>query len=576
MDWRNISNPNANASLLSYDSDPGELQPPKAVDLKRESVLLMASHGSVYAAEIGEAVTIPMLQETRPTYVEHESELSRLKSDATVGRPVGTELDREEVDGKKVDRENVDTEAAEREPEVTERPDGQTKSEQSEPTAVLAEAPTSNQDFPHDSASTQTPRQSVSKVHGDAHSLADSESTSVAGSAFSEGQMPLGRLNTIIRTPAAAAPTVSVSTGVESTIPPRLKRRPVSEMLTRPDRTAPRHRLSLNISHDLDKLMASATHLLSPEMVGEVFERTATSSQSPTGHSAQLSSELAQSRLVHALERGPSCLSSTDSFLTAESTGSLGPSVPGHFVPGPIVPSGLSSAAPISLPKRPSPDSMQRARQASQKWADSDISEHESQATFHRASTVVTPANRTTTPDSEVPLAQVQSTDTPEAYDSYYRGSNPVDVDAVGNGSGAVSENATGEIGVDRLRGELHDDGFYDVGEPVVITGPARVKSVKDSIRPQRHRSKARRSKGAAKLRPFSYNTLINLLESINGTVVGEEFELLNLPVKEKQLIEKIIDLLSRLTLDMVIDESRYDVGIGRLEKAHRALEGFL
>lgn len=77
-------------------------------------------------------------------------------------------------------------------------------------------------------------------------------------------------------------------------------------------------------------------------------------------------------------------------------------------------------------------------------------------------------------------------------------------------------------------------------------------------------------------LKPFSYNTLINLLESINGTVIGEEFELLNIPIKEKQLIEKIVDSLSRLTSDMILDEHRYEVGLERLEKAHRVLEGFL
>ncbi|KAF8004683.1 hypothetical protein HF325_000140 [Metschnikowia pulcherrima] len=62
----------------------------------------------------------------------------------------------------------------------------------------------------------------------------------------------------------------------------------------------------------------------------------------------------------------------------------------------------------------------------------------------------------------------------------------------------------------------------------------------------------------------------------MNGTVIGEEFELLNLPMQEKQLIEKVIDSLSRLTLDMVTDNNRYAIGLERLEKAHRVLEGFL
>lgn len=127
------------------------------------------------------------------------------------------------------------------------------------------------------------------------------------------------------------------------------------------------------------------------------------------------------------------------------------------------------------------------------------------------------------------------------------------------------------------------DDGFYDIEEPVIVSKPARSKSVKESIQnPKRKTSKRRSGRKKAKdafnlqLKPFSYNTLIHLLESMNGTVIGEEFETLNLPIEEKQMIEKIVDSLSRLTLDMVIDEKRYDVGMERLEKAHRVLEGFL
>lgn len=77
-------------------------------------------------------------------------------------------------------------------------------------------------------------------------------------------------------------------------------------------------------------------------------------------------------------------------------------------------------------------------------------------------------------------------------------------------------------------------------------------------------------------MKPFSYTTLISLLESMNGTIIGEEFNQLNIPIKEKQLIEKIIDSLSRLTSDMILDQQRYEVGIDRLEKCLRVLEGFM
>ncbi|KAK6200043.1 uncharacterized protein RJT21DRAFT_120944 [Scheffersomyces amazonensis] len=127
-----------------------------------------------------------------------------------------------------------------------------------------------------------------------------------------------------------------------------------------------------------------------------------------------------------------------------------------------------------------------------------------------------------------------------------------------------------------------NDDDFYDIGPVEVVHRPSRVKSVKDSTNTHHHAKKSKSAKKkknsttSSDLKPFSYHTLINLLESMNGTIIGEEFSQLNLPIKEKQLIEKIIDSLSRLTSDMVIDKSRYDIGIQRLEKALRVLEGFL
>lgn len=122
------------------------------------------------------------------------------------------------------------------------------------------------------------------------------------------------------------------------------------------------------------------------------------------------------------------------------------------------------------------------------------------------------------------------------------------------------------------------DDQYYDIDDPVVVEKPARGKSVKESTKHPKNikRKTSKKKKSKDGLKPFSYHTLINLLESINGTIIGEEFNQLNLPVKEKQLIEKIVDQLSRLTLDMVLDEQRYAIGIDRLERALRVLEGFM
>ena len=125
----------------------------------------------------------------------------------------------------------------------------------------------------------------------------------------------------------------------------------------------------------------------------------------------------------------------------------------------------------------------------------------------------------------------------------------------------------------------VDDEGYYDIDEPILMKQPSsRAKSVKKSIkRPSnsiKHKKKSKNKKN--ELRPFNYSTLISLLESMNGTIIGEEFNNLDIPIKEKQLIEKIIDSLSRLTSDMIIDQTRYDVGIERLEKCLRVLEGFL
>lgn len=128
------------------------------------------------------------------------------------------------------------------------------------------------------------------------------------------------------------------------------------------------------------------------------------------------------------------------------------------------------------------------------------------------------------------------------------------------------------------------EDQYYDIDEPEVVAKPGRAKSVKDSTKhPKKMKRKSSKRKSGGKrdpssqqLKPFSYHTLINLLESINGTIIGEEFNQLNLPIREKQLIEKIVDQLSRLTLDMVLDEQRYDIGIDRLERALKVLEGFM
>lgn len=77
------------------------------------------------------------------------------------------------------------------------------------------------------------------------------------------------------------------------------------------------------------------------------------------------------------------------------------------------------------------------------------------------------------------------------------------------------------------------------------------------------------------KMGPFDRESIARLLEATEGTVIGQEFQDLELPSDEKRLLERIVDSLSRLTADMIADPSRHNEGIRRLGNALRALEGF-
>ena len=73
----------------------------------------------------------------------------------------------------------------------------------------------------------------------------------------------------------------------------------------------------------------------------------------------------------------------------------------------------------------------------------------------------------------------------------------------------------------------------------------------------------------------FNAHTISQLLSITNGTLIGSEFQDLPIPIEEKRALERLVDSLSRLTADMVLDPERYEQGLIRLKKAIRALEGF-
>lgn len=411
-------------------------------------------------------------------------------------------------------------------------------------------------------------------------------------SMFSESLVQLGRLDTI-KARSTAAPEITLHTAVENVVPPRLRRRPVSEVFALPEapKSAHRHRFSLNLNDGLDRLMENASTLKEENELRGIH----------SGNSTEL-----HNRMNSAV--------STDSFETAgdgNSATSL-PEVPDHGVP----------LLGHRLPRRPSPSSMQKARHASQQYITHSRESFSDEAlgTLHQAGSelggsviksemegpeIASGSQRAVSgivgspilgssiagsPIAGAPVAgadanvssihQVPShpqRDIQEKELSYDEACN------TGFQPGTLLARSAPELAQAResIFTEMdQDDEYYDIDEPVVVAQPARAKSVKDSTVPShkstRRKRRSKKTDAGHQLKPFSYNTLIHLLESINGTVIGEEFDTLNLPVKEKQMIEKIVDSLSRLTLDMVIDQNRYEIGLERLEKAHRVLEGFL
>ncbi|CDO92622.1 unnamed protein product [Kluyveromyces dobzhanskii CBS 2104] len=90
------------------------------------------------------------------------------------------------------------------------------------------------------------------------------------------------------------------------------------------------------------------------------------------------------------------------------------------------------------------------------------------------------------------------------------------------------------------------------------------------------HQSKAKiGSKNNKELRSFDIDTISQLLNVTKGTLIGSEFSNLGMKIEEKRALERLVDSLSRLTADMVLDPEKYHEGLKRLERATRALDGF-
>ncbi|ODV86932.1 hypothetical protein CANARDRAFT_184714, partial [[Candida] arabinofermentans NRRL YB-2248] len=116
---------------------------------------------------------------------------------------------------------------------------------------------------------------------------------------------------------------------------------------------------------------------------------------------------------------------------------------------------------------------------------------------------------------------------------------------------------------------EVEDDGYEDIEDEM------EEHNVRESTTKGKKHSNRTRHKSKSKIKPFSYDTLARLLNATDGIVIGQEFANLEIPTQEKYLIEQIVDSISRLTTNMVLNPNRYDQGCERLEKVLNALEGF-
>ncbi|ABN68096.2 predicted protein [Scheffersomyces stipitis CBS 6054] len=450
----------------------------------------------------------------------------------------------------------------------------------------------------HDSTKKEEKSKDVST-----NSVSPSQSSLQSGK---EPSIKLGKLPTVTKSYSpeedSKSPDISYTTNIEGSVPPRSNRRPLSSAVSSsidndhsnedlensivenvektPDTKFKQRRsraFSGTLNHDLDQLMLSANSLKSEESHDIPEEQKPTISdtsanlarETEAGPSAkedfqgfggnlpgsnitlepierpQLQEiphderEISNTKSIkshNSVRSGHSepdlhPKDSTDTFQTAES-------------PGELHSEKLRSKTPTSsLPPRPSLDNIIRAREASASYQIRESPESEEDENATAKLEEIDNSKEVTQPEQELDVA-----------------GEPIVTPHINQGN---------------------DDSYIDIEEPRLVHKPSRGKSVKDSTRRHTHKKsktvKTKQAKGtSANLKPFSYNTLINLLESMNGTIIGEEFSQLNLPMKEKQLIEKIVDSLSRLTSDMVLDQSRYEIGIQRLEKALRVLEGFM
>lgn len=123
------------------------------------------------------------------------------------------------------------------------------------------------------------------------------------------------------------------------------------------------------------------------------------------------------------------------------------------------------------------------------------------------------------------------------------------------------------------------DDTELQISDSVSNRTPVREATMhKEKERGPSAKARPKKKTGKKKrqeLRSFDVDTLSQLLNFTKGTLIGSEFANLGMNIEEKRALERLVDSLSRLTADMVLDPDRFEEGLRRLDKATKALEGF-
>ncbi|CCD26058.2 Nba1p NDAI_0G02810 [Naumovozyma dairenensis CBS 421] len=121
------------------------------------------------------------------------------------------------------------------------------------------------------------------------------------------------------------------------------------------------------------------------------------------------------------------------------------------------------------------------------------------------------------------------------------------------------------------------DDQYEDIDETVKqgIRQEQRIPKVIPRTKPPKKNKNKKKKQHKNDLSGFDIDTLNQLLNVTKGTLIGSEFNNLGMKIEEKRALERLVDSLSRLTADMVLDPDRFEEGLKRLEKATKALDGF-